>query len=54
MKDELVGQEEIADLFAQERDGGLESLLVNLDQSIFGEPAYPITELRAVHLLCFV
>jgi prophage maintenance system killer protein len=54
LKAELVGRGEATDLFAQERDGGLESLLGNLDQSIFGEPAYPSIESKAAHLLYFV
>lgn len=54
LKAELVGRGEATDLFVQERNGGLESLLGNLDQSVFGEPAYPSIESKAAHLLYFV
>ncbi len=42
------------ELFALEREQGLSSLLGNLDQSVFGEPAYPSIEAKAAHLLYFV
>ena len=32
------------DLFGREREEGLAALLGNLDQSVFGEPAYPTVE----------
>ena len=32
----------------------LAALLGNLDQSVFGEPAYPSVEAKAAHLLYFV
>jgi len=41
-------------LFGNERDDGLAALLGNLDQTVFGEPAYPTLESRAAHLLYFV
>ena len=41
-------------LFAQLREDGLASLLGNLEQSVFGEPAYPTVESKAAHLLYFV
>ena len=54
LKAQLIERGEATELFAQERDGGLESLLGNLDQSVFGEPAYPSIESKAAHLLYFV
>ncbi|MEO6699248.1 MAG: Fic family protein [Paraperlucidibaca sp.] len=45
---------EATDLFARERDDGLAALLGNLDQTAFGEPAYPSIEAKAAHLLYFV
>ena len=41
-------------LFGNEREDGLAALLGNLDQTVFGEPAYPTLESRAAHLLYFV
>ena len=41
-------------MFALERGDGLAALLGNLDQSVFGEPAYPSVEAKAAHLLYFV
>ena len=38
----------------RERDNGLSAILGNLDQSVFGEPAYPSIEAKAAHLLYFV
>ena len=40
--------------FARERGDGLDALLGNLDQTVFGEPAYPTVEAKAAHLLYFV
>ena len=54
LKAELVGRGEATELFARDRGDGLESLLGNLDQSVFGEPAYPTVESKAAHLLYFV
>lgn len=45
---------EATDLFARERGDGLDALLGNLEQSVFGEPAYPSIESKAAHLLYFV
>ena len=45
---------EATDLFGRERNDGLAALLGNLDQSVFGEPAYPTVESKAAHLLYFV
>lgn len=54
LKSELIAKGEATELFAQERGDGLEALLGNLDQTIFGEPAYPSVEAKASHLLYFV
>ncbi|MFE8069871.1 RhuM family protein [Marinobacteraceae bacterium S3BR75-40.1] len=54
LKAELIARGEATELFARDRGDGLESLLGNLDQSIFGEPAYPSVEAKAAHLLYFV
>lgn len=54
LKAELIEKGEATDLFAQERDEGLAALLGNLDQSVFGESAYPTVESKAAHLLYFV
>ena len=45
---------EATDLFAKPRGDGLGGLLGNLDQSVFGEPAYPTVQRKAAHLLYFV
>ncbi len=54
LKSDLVSKGEATDLFAREREEGLASLLGNLDQSVFGEPAYPSIESKAAHLIYFV
>lgn len=54
LKSDLVTKGEATDLFAREREDGLASLLGNLDQSVFGEPAYPSIESKAAHLIYFV
>lgn len=54
LKNDLKGRGEASDLFAQERGDGLEALLGNLDQTVFGEPAYPTIESKAAHLLYFI
>ncbi|MFD2190599.1 RhuM family protein [Pistricoccus aurantiacus] len=54
LKAELITRGEASDLFARERSDGLGALLGNLDQTIFGEPAYPSVEAKAAHLLYFV
>jgi len=53
LKAELMARE-ATDLFARDRGDGLASLLGNLEQSVFGEPAYPTVEAKAAHLLYFV
>lgn len=54
LKAELISRGEATALFAQEREHGFTALLGNLDQSVFGEPAYPTVEAKAAHLLYFV
>lgn len=49
-----MGRGEATDLFGRERDEGLAAVLGNLEQSVFGEPAYPTIEAKAAHLLYFV
>lgn len=54
LKGELFAKGEATELFAKERGDGLSALLGNLEQSVFGEPAYPSIESKAAHLLYFV
>lgn len=54
LKDSLIAKGEATALFAQSRGDGLAAILGNLDQSEFGEPAYPAIESKAAHLLYFV
>lgn len=54
LKVDLMARGEATDLFARERGDGLPALLGNLDQTVFGEPAYPSVEAKAAHLLYFV
>lgn len=54
LKAELIARREATDLFARERGDAFEALLGNLDQSVFGAPAYPSVEAKAAHLLYFV
>lgn len=54
LKQELMSKGQATPLFAQPRGDGLASILGNLDQSVFGEPAYPTVESKAAHLLYFI
>lgn len=54
LKAELMARGEASDLFGRERDEGLAAILGNLEQTAFGEPAYPTIESKAAHLLYFV
>lgn len=54
LKADLVAKGQASALFGLERDDGLAALLGNLDQTVFGAPAYPTLESRAAHLLYFV
>ncbi|WP_370678672.1 RhuM family protein [Comamonas sp. GB3 AK4-5] len=54
LKGDLMRRGDATELFAKERGDGLAALLGNLDQTVFGEPAYPSIEAKAAHLLYFV
>lgn len=54
LKSDLISRKEATELFAKEREDGLASILGNLDQTVFGDPAYPTVEEKAAHLLYFV
>lgn len=54
LKADLMARREATDLFAKPRGDGLAALLGNLEQTVFGEPAYPTIESKAAHLLYFV
>ena len=54
LKQELMARGEATELFARPRDDGLAGIFGNLEQSVFGEPAYPTIESKAAHLLYFV
>ncbi len=54
LKQDLMARGEATELFARPRDDGLAGIFGNLEQSVFGEPAYPTIESKAAHLLYFV
>jgi len=54
LKQSLIKRGEATDLFAKPRGDGLATLLGNLEQTVFGEPAYPTIQSKAAHLLYFV
>lgn len=55
LKEQLKAKGEASDLFANpSRADILAGIFGNLDQSAFGEPAYPTIESKAAHLLYFV
>ncbi len=54
LKANLMQRGEATELFAKERADGLSSILGNLEQTVFGEPAYPSIESKAAHLLYFL
>lgn len=54
LKTALLARGEATDLFARPRGDGLAAILGNLEQTVFGEPAYPTVESKAAHLLYFV
>ncbi len=54
LKADFMSRGEASDLFGLERGDALPALLGNLDQSVFGKPAYPTIESKAAHLLYFV
>lgn len=54
LKQSLIARGEATALFAHPREEGLAGIFGNLDQTVFGEPAYPSIESKAAHLLYFV
>ncbi|MFT3930068.1 MAG: RhuM family protein [Spongiibacteraceae bacterium] len=54
LKKQLIARGEATPLFANIRDSGLAGIFGNLDQTVFGNPAYPTIESKAAHLLYFV
>jgi len=54
LKSDLISRKEATELFSKEREDGLSSILGNLDQTVFGDSAYPTVEEKAAHLLYFV
>lgn len=54
LKDQLMARGEATELFAKPRGDGLDSILGTLEQTVFGEQAYPTIESKAAHLLYFV
>ncbi|WP_340678441.1 virulence protein RhuM/Fic/DOC family protein [Paraglaciecola sp.] len=54
LKATLINKGEATNLFAQERDNGLSAIWGALEQTVFGEEAYPSIESKAAHLLYFV
>ena len=54
LKSQLITRGEATELFAKPRGDGLASVLGNLEQTVFGEPAYPTIESKAAHLLYFM
>lgn len=54
LKADLMARGEATDLFGHERGDAFAAILGNLEQTIFGEPAYPTVETKAAHLLYFV
>lgn len=54
LKNDLINKGEASPLFGIERDEGLATIWGNLEQSVFGEAAYPTIEAKAAHLLYFI
>lgn len=54
LKADLMVRGEASDLFGLERGDAFAAILGNLEQTVFGEPAYPSVETKAAHLLYFV
>jgi prophage maintenance system killer protein len=54
LKADLMARGEASDLFGRERGDAFAALLGNLEQTVFGESAYPTVETKAAHLLYFV
>jgi len=54
LKVDLGARKEATHLFGQERDGGLDSILGNIEQTFGGKALYKTAEEKAAHLLYFV
>ena len=54
LKADLMARSEATNLFGRERGDAFAAILGNLEQTVFGEPAYPSVESKAAHLLYFV
>lgn len=55
LKSQLMERQEASDLFARSsKPDSLAGIFGNLDQAVFGEPAYPTIESKAAHLPYFV
>ena len=55
LKKQLMTKGEASELFAgMSRPDSIASIFGNLNQTVFGEPAYPTVESKAAHLLYFV
>ncbi len=55
LKAQLIARQEATDFFARSsKSDSLAGIFGNLDQTVFGEPAYPTIESKAAHLLYFV
>lgn len=54
LKTDLKSKKEASDLFGNERDYGLQSILGNIEQTFSGELLYKTAEIRAAHLLYFI
>lgn len=54
LKSDLATRNEASQLFGNERDKGLMSILSNIEQTFDNVPLYPTAEERAAHLLYFI
>lgn len=54
MKADLMARNEATLPFGNEREDNFVAILGNLDQTVFGEPAYSTVESKAAHLLYFI
>ncbi len=55
LKKQLMAKGEASELFANmSRPDSIDAIFGNLDQTVFGEPAYPTIESKAAHLRYFI
>ncbi len=54
LRQELMLRGEATELFARPRSDGLAGIFGNLEQTVFGQPAYSTLESKAAHLLYFI